>query len=202
MSFLKDMLSIATHEDKVITPDGNTISMGSEETQAVVTADITDNGTYLQFQAYWADIKGEILELDHLTQEMYFCTLQKLNLVQKRGNAYIPPEEVYLKMKGKEGLDCYDIYRKKSTARGLTFGFDYEQVGTINSKYKAKIVDILQAVENELDEALEEAQEIGEMLKEKHRNDPSKRGKATVYNKVKALFEVTKREIIHKHLEC
>jgi len=202
MSFLKDMLTLGNSEEQTVTPDGNVISIGEEQTQVTVTREITDDGQYMQFSAYWADVKGEIVELDHLTQEMYFCTLIKLGLLQKRGNTYLPPESIYQQMKDKSGLDQVGIYRKKSTSKGLTFGFDYESVGELNSKWKPKIVDILQKVEDELDCALEEAQEIGELMKERHRKDPTKSGKAAVYNKVKALFNVSKAEIVHKHLGC
>lgn len=202
MSYLKDMFTLAKHEDKISTPEGNVISVGSEETMATVTSSITDDGTFLQFQAYWADIKTEIVDNDHLTQEMYFCALIKLGLLQKRGSAYLPPEEIYEKMKGKKGIAVSSFYRKKSNAKGISFGFDYENVGSLNSQHKPAIVDLLQSLEDDLDDALDEAKEFGKFMKEKHRNDPTKSGKATTWNRVRAIFDVSKRELMHKHLGC
>lgn len=202
MTFIKDILGLARTEDPVETPNGNIIHIGEEKTQATVTGEITDDGKYMQFQAYYADIKGEIKELDHLTQEMYFCILVKNGILQKRGSAYIPPEEIYEQMKGKDGLESVGIYRKKSLSKGVTFGFDYENVGDLNKEHKPMIVDALQEVEDLLDQALEEAKEIGEMLKIKHRQDPEKFGKPNIHKKIKALFEVSKKEIMHKYLSC
>jgi len=200
MSFITEVLGLA-RKDTVTTKGGNEISISQEATAAKAIEYATDGGNYITFQQYAQDIKGEIIDINHITQEMIFCALIKFKIIEKRAtNSYIPPSEIYEQMKGKDGQDTIGFYRKRSGTNGTGFGFDLETINQLNNEYKAKIVDLVQELEDKLDIAEDEAKEFGEYLRQKHRE--TKQGKPSVHMEVKALFEVSKRKLIKQYLEC
>jgi len=163
---------------------------------------ITDDGEYITFSDYWENVKADLIEVDHVNLSLYMCALVKLGIVQKIGNAYVPPNGTFTRMRGSDGEVEVGIYRKKQNAKGQTFGFAVSQMEKINKTIKPKIVKLLQEVETRLDLAKEEAEAVGEVLKERWRKDPNKTGKPRVYHKVKAVFEEEKRSIIQELLGC
>jgi len=202
MSFIKEILGIAETTDTIQTKRGNIVTMSEESSSAKAIDYITDGGDYITFQQYAQEIKQEIIDLDYINQEMVFCALIKFGIIEKRStNSYIPPTDVYEKMKKKDGAVTLDYYRKKSNASGTTFGFDLDSINRLNNTHKINIVTLLQTLEDELDTAMEEAKDFGEYLKQKHR-ESDRGGKPSVHMEVRALFDVTKKRLIRKHLEC
>ena len=202
MSFLKDILGLSKKGPVAPLNTGTMVGIGEEETSSTVVGHISDNGTFLQFQAYFSDIRPEIVENDHIHQGIYFCALVKLGILQKRGNAYLPPEEIFTQMAGPNGLQQVSFYRKKSNTSGTSFGFDYDSIGQFNTKHKVELIDLLQEVEDALDIAWEEANDIAAMLKERHRANPNKSGKASTHRKRDLMFKDDKAEILKQILGC
>jgi len=202
MGFLKNVLGLSTEGPMEESATGTLVSVGEESTASNAVSHMSDDGTFLQFQSYFADIKPEIIDNDHIHQDIYFCALVKIDILQKRGNSYLPPEEIYQQMKGSNGLKQLSFYRKKSNSSGSSFGFDYDSIGDFNKKHKIELIDLLQEVETALDEAMTEAVEIAEMIKERHRLNPLKTGKISTHKKRDALFNESKKEILLDKLSC
>jgi len=202
MSFLKDVLGLSKNGPMEQTQNGIMVSTGEESTASNVVKHTSDDGQFLQFQSYFADIKPEIIDNDHIHQDIYFCALVKMGILQKRGNSYLPPESIYQQMKNSDGLKQVSFYRKKSNSSGTSFGFDYDSIGDFNKKHKVKLIDLLQEVETALDEAMDEAVEIAEMIKERHRLNPLKTGKISTHKKRNAIFNESKKEILLDKLSC
>jgi len=210
MGFFNELIGLGRSGEPSAQSNNGLVSISSENTASSAIERMTDGGEYMTFDSYWEDIRPELRDVDHIGQKEYYCALIKLGIAQKRGNSFLPPEEHYSIMKNQNGLLESSFYRKRTTKKIIdgvetiipieSYGLSFERIGDFNTTHKIDIINTLQSLEDELDDAWEEAEAIAEVLKERWR--ATKPGKPRVMDRVKAMFKADRTRIIHEHLGC
>ena len=122
----------------------------SEKSLVSVFGKYTDDGKYMQFKGFYAHIITKTTELIHINENIYFCSLKKLGIIDKKNKLNIPPLEIYEQMKGKKGKPTLSYYRKKEDESGNpieSYGLNFDTIDTFLNNYEDKIITLLKEID-------------------------------------------------------
>ncbi len=215
-NYLTNLFSQPKPHSEVTSPKGNLVQTSAEDTMSNIILHKTDGGEYITFQDWWADIQQNLRDKDghgelHINQTIYFCALVYFGLVEKINGQYLPPKEVLKQLRTQKGGEYELYYRRKGNAESSgCYGLSFATLQAFNTEHKDKMIDMLLLIEQELDLAWAEAEEIASIMTE--RKFHSRHAElftgtdsfidVTPSATQSAVFKVRRQQIIQYYLKC
>ncbi len=135
--------------------------VASNQTLTDIIDGSLESGKYCSFRSYYAHILTEVEDSENINESLYFKALVKKGVVikgydGKYRDSYFPPEEV-MEVMDENNLECHSVYRRKKKVgtdkTHLSFGFNCEDVATLNSTVGLPVVTLLNKVAKGIAEA-------------------------------------------------